>query len=67
MKHELIKIVIKVLIYALGLLAAYFGVSSLTSCTVDRQVDVYGQGRGIFLYTDTFTVNHGNVSTFQIK
>lgn len=34
MKKELIKIIIKVALYALGLIAAYFGVSTMTSCTI---------------------------------
>ena len=39
MNKEVIKIIIKVLIYALGLIGAYFGVSAMTSCTVQRQFE----------------------------
>ena len=55
MKTDLFKIFIKVLIYALGLLATYFGVSSLTSCSVDRHL--IHQGTGYFQYFDTLHVS----------
>lgn len=51
MKTDLIKIFFKVLIYALGLLATYFGVSSLAACSVDRHF--IHQGTGYFQYFDT--------------
>ena len=44
MNKEVIKIIIKVLVYALGLIGTYFGVSALTSCTVQRQFDSSGRG-----------------------
>lgn len=60
-KKELLKILIKVLIYALGLLGAYLGVTSLASCTVQRDVQI--KGRAVIVTTDTTTVEHnGNVS-----
>lgn len=55
-KQELLKIVIKVLIYALGLLGAYFGVTSLTSCAVHRDVDI--RGKATIYMTDTTYVEH---------
>lgn len=55
MKTNLIKILIKVIVYALGLLAAYFGVTSLSSCSVSRQA--FHQGTGYFQYYDTLHVN----------
>lgn len=67
MKKEIIQIIIKVLIYALGLLGAYFGVTSLTSCSVDRSVETQGRGTGVFIYTDTFTVDHGSSTTIKVK
>lgn len=57
MKTEIIKIVIKVLIYALGLIAAYFGVTSLTSCTTSSSVSLRGVARIVTI--DTTYVNHG--------
>lgn len=55
-KQELIKIVIKVLIYALSLLGAYFGITSLTSCAVERDVEI--RGRATIFTTDTTYVEH---------
>lgn len=55
MNKEIINIIIKVIIYALGLLAAYFGVTSLSSCSVSRQA--FHQGTGYFQYYDTLHVN----------
>ena len=43
MKNEIIKIIIKVALYALGLIAAYFGVSTMTSCSTFRNVDASGR------------------------
>lgn len=42
MKKDIIKIIIKVAIYALGLIAAYFGVSTMTSCSTSHNVVVRG-------------------------
>ena len=56
MNKEVIKIIIKVLIYALGLIGAYFGVSSMTSCTVQRQFD--SSGRGTIIVSDTTHITH---------
>ena len=50
MNKEVIKIIIKVLIYALGLIGTYFGISAMTSCTVQRQFD--SSGKGTFLLTE---------------
>lgn len=61
MKIDLIKILIKVIIYALGLLAAYFGISSLSSCSVDR--NMFHQGTGYFQYFDTIHV-HGQSNVY---
>lgn len=57
MKKDIIKIVIKVLIYALGLIGAYFGVSSMSSCSVSRNVS--HSGTGYFQLYDTVHV-YGN-------
>jgi hypothetical protein len=57
MKSELIKIIIKVLIYALGLIAAYFGVTSLTSCSTSSSVSSRGVARIVTI--DTTFVHHG--------
>lgn len=56
MKHEIIKIVIKVAIYALGLIATALGVSTLTSCSTSHSVESYG--KMTIITTDTTFVNH---------
>lgn len=65
MKKDLLKILLKVIIYALGLLAAYFGVTSLSSCSVNRSAT--HQGTGYFQYFDTLHVHgHSNIA-YPIK
>lgn len=56
MKKEIIKIIIKVALYALGLIAAYFGVSSMTSCSTSHNVVVHG--RTHIVSVDTTIVKH---------
>ena len=63
MNNELIKIVIKVLIYFLGLVGAYFGVSAMTSCTVQRQFDSFG--RGTIIVSDTTHISHSGSWFFK--
>lgn len=56
MNRDIIKIIIKVAIYALGLIAAYFGVTSLTSCSTLQSVAV--RGRTTIVSVDTTIVKH---------
>ena len=56
MKKEIAKIIIKVALYALGLVAAYFGVSSMTSCSTSHNVVV--RGRSTIVSVDTTIVKH---------
>lgn len=56
MKKEIIQIIIKVAIYALGLIAAYFGVTSLASCSTSHNVVV--RGRTTIVSVDTTHVSH---------
>lgn len=56
MKKEIIQIILKVAIYALGLIAAYFGVTSLASCSTSQNVSV--RGRTTILTVDTTYVKH---------
>lgn len=58
MKKEILKIVIKVLIYALGLIGSYLGISALTSCTSSRAVEFHG--RGTIILQDTTSVIHSS-------
>lgn len=57
MKKEILQIIIKVVIYALGLIAAYFGVTSLTSCSTSHSVSSSGVSRIVTI--DTTFVKHG--------
>lgn len=59
MKKDLLVIAIKVAIYALGLVAAYLGVTSLTSCTYSRST--IGEGRATIITIDTTFIQHSGV------
>lgn len=66
MKKEIIKIIIKVALYALGLIAAYFGVSTMTSCSMSR--NVVASGRTTIVSVDTTIVKHrGSVRSKNFK
>ena len=57
MNKEIIKIIIQVVIYALGLIAAYLGISTLSSCSSQHAVE--SNGRATIVITDTTIVKHG--------
>lgn len=63
MNKEIIKIIIKVLIYALGLIGTYFGVSAMTSCTVQRNYE--SSGRGTVIVSDTTRLVHSGSWFFE--
>lgn len=56
MKKEILKIIIKVALYALGLIAAYLGVSTMTSCSTSH--NVVASGRTTIVSVDTTIVKH---------
>lgn len=58
MKKEVLKIIIKVLIYALGLIGSALGISAFVSCTSSRAVQFHG--RGTVLIQDTTFVDHSS-------
>lgn len=58
-KKIILKFIVKVLLYALTLIASYFGVSSFTSCTAYRSVDSVGRTRVVIVDT-TFVSHTGN-------
>lgn len=58
MKKEVLNIIIKVLIYALGLIGSALGISALMSCTSSRAVTFHG--RGTVLIQDTTFVEHSS-------
>lgn len=56
MKKEILQIIIKVAIYALGLVAAALGINAMTSCTSSHQVQSYG--KATIITTDTTYIKH---------
>lgn len=56
MNKEVLKIIIKVLIYALGLIGSALGIFSLTSCMSSRAVECHG--RTTVLIQDTTIIEH---------
>lgn len=56
MNKEVLKIIIKVLIYALGLIGSALGISALTSCTSGRAVECHG--KTTILIQDSTTIEH---------
>lgn len=58
MKKEVLKIIIKVLIYALGLIGSALGISALTSCSSSRAVQFHG--RGSVIIQDTTFLEHSS-------
>lgn len=63
MNKDILKFIIKVLIYALGLIGTYLGVSSMTSCTVQRQFD--SSGKGTIIVSDTTRISHSGFWFFK--
>ena len=66
MKKDILKIIIKVAMYALGLVAAYFGVSSMTSCSTSHNVAVRGHTTIVSVDT-TFVKHNGFVRSKNYK
>lgn len=58
MKKEILQIILKVLIYALGLIGSAVGISALASCSSSRAVQVHG--RGVVLIQDTTFIDHSS-------
>lgn len=58
MKKEILQIILKVLIYAFGLIGSAIGISTLASCTSSRAVQFHG--RGTVLIQDTTFVEHSS-------
>lgn len=56
MKKEILKIVIKVLIYALGLIGSALGISALASCSTSHSFE--GSGKTTIVLTDTTYIYH---------
>ena len=59
MNKEILKIIVKVLIYALGLIGSALGITALSSCSASRSVD--GVGKTTIIITDTTYIHHNGV------
>lgn len=59
MNKEILKIIIKVLIYALGLIGSYLGLSCLASCSTSHSIE--GSGKTTIVTTDTTIIYHDGV------
>lgn len=62
MKKEILKIVIKVLIYALGLIGSFLGINALTSCSASHQVQGYGK-TSVIVCDTTYVYHEGFLKT----
>lgn len=58
MKIEILKIILKLLIFALGLIGLTVCISALASCSSSRSVQVHG--RGVVLIQDTTFIEHSS-------
>lgn len=58
-KKEFFKIVIKTVIYALGLIGSALGISALSSCSTSHSID--GSGKATIVTTDTTYIYHSGV------
>lgn len=58
-KRTIIKFVVQVLLYALGLVGTWLGVSALSSCTYSRST--VGDGRATIITTDTTYIKHQGI------
>ena len=59
MEKEVLKIVVKVLIYALGLIGSALGISALASCSTSHSID--GSGKTTIVTTDTTYIYHSGI------
>lgn len=58
-----VKLVLKILLYALTLLAGYFGITSMTSCSYQRQITSQGRATIVTTLVDSTTLRHtGNLN-----
>lgn len=58
MNKKFLEIIIKVVIYALGLIGSYLGISALTSCSSSRSVECHG--KTTVLIKDSSTIEHSS-------
>lgn len=65
MNKELIKLIIKILVYILTAVAGFFGVSTFVSCSSSR--DVVVRGRAVIVTTDSTFVEHNRDFDYHVS
>lgn len=58
MNKKILEIIVKVIIYALGLIGSYLGINALTSCSSSRSVECHG--KTTILIQDSTTIDHSS-------
>ena len=64
-KEIIIKFIVKVLLYAITLIAGYLGVASLSSCTTSRSVQSVGRAKIVIV--DSTTIDHTGLLNFKFR
>lgn len=62
-KEIIIKFIVKVLLYALTLIAGYLGVASFSSCSASRSL--HSVGRAKIVIVDSTTIDHTGLLNFK--
>lgn len=65
MNKELLKLIFKILLYIVTAVAGFFGVSTLTSCSLSR--DVVVRGRAVIVTTDSTFVEHDRNFDYHVS
>lgn len=64
-KKKIIEIVLKTVLYAIGLLLSALGVSAaLSACSVSHNAESAGKGTAVIHYVDTTVIYHGSTLHF---
>lgn len=62
-KETIIKFIVKVLLYAITLIAGYLGVASLSSCSASKSVQSVGRAKIVIV--DSTTIDHAGLLNFK--
>lgn len=65
MNKEFIKLIVKILLYIITAIAGFFGVSSLTSCSSNR--DVVVRGRAVIVTIDSTFIDHSRNFDYHVS
>lgn len=64
-KEIIVKFIVKVLLYALTLIAGYLGVASFSSCSTSRSVQSVGRAKIVIV--DSTTIDHTGLLNFKFR